>query len=136
MTSAETRGRTIVLVLIAFLVCPGPVCIVIQLIAAGRPLTPGVVIGTGIDMIVGWCLYRGYYWARVYVPASLLLVGAGGVLATFGAEGWDKVTMLTSAALHLSAAVVLWTSPTVAAYFEHHGASRTVVLDLNSHDGV
>ena len=136
MTKPEERGRLIVIALITLLVCPNLVSVVIQLLAASRFPSIREVIGVSVDCIIGWCLYRGYYWARVYIPASLLLVGLAGILATFGAEGWYKISVLINTVLHLGGAIVLWTSPTVGAYFARYGASRAVVLDLDRHDGV
>jgi len=137
MTKAEARGRTIVLVVIALIWCPMPLSAVVQLLSEGRPPSFGSAIVFVINSGVVWCLYRGYYWARIYVPATLLvsaiLVALGAML---GGDAWERVSLFSFALVHFVAVCVLWGSPSVAAYFAKHGASRLAVLDLSSHDGV
>ena len=137
MTPLEKRGRTIVLIVIAVLFLPQFLGILVSLIFGQAPSVSSLV-GVAIDAAVAWCLYRGYHWAFIYVPASLVLVGVVGILAALFAtyDWWQRTTMFIIAVVHFVPPAVLWGSDSVHAYYEHHGRSRTVVLDLHSHDGV
>ncbi len=137
MTPIEKRGRAIVLILSAVLFLSQFLWMLMGLMLGQAPSVSSVT-GLATDAAVAWCLYRGYRSARILVPACLVLVGVAGILAALFAtqHWWQRTTMFIIGVINLIPAAVLWGSDSVHAYYEHHGVSRTVVLDLHSHDGV
>jgi hypothetical protein len=88
-----------------------------------------------VGLVMAWCLYSGYLWARVDIPVALVLGGVMGIVQPLmNARQIGLVITLPLALGYIAAALVLWTSANVSAYFQRRDQVREGHLSLM--DGV
>jgi hypothetical protein len=134
MTREENRGRRITLALACLVGIP-PVLNVLILLSVGRPIPSGTwLFRVVIPLALAWLLYRGYRWARGYIAFSFGLGAVLGAarLAAVSAPVMVKLLVVPFLALPFWAAVILWKSPSVGAYFDRENAFPTLKIN----DGV
>jgi hypothetical protein len=133
----EKKGRVLALIIACALLLPNLASIVL-LALAGSPLLNGfMLLQVAITCAISWCLFRGRNWARWYVvftaPIACLYVGVK-VMAASGTLGLISVTPFLI--VLIGSALVLWRSPTIAAYFEREVPDKRTVLSMKDDGGV
>ena len=129
LTREERFGAAIVLAIALAILLPQ---LFLVASVALRGYFPGtILIRLGIAATISWCLFRGYDWARRWVPIVFLLDAVAGVLMLIQGRAWAPAfTLLPIDALRLAAAIVLWRSESVDAFLRRQSAGRRAVLSI------
>ena len=136
MTPEEARGRRIVLAIVSAMVAINILSSALMFMTAPPEGRVIVILMMTVSIATCWCLYMGYRWARAYIPVVLLLSGLSGIARAIGSTNLiGGALAVTLGVVYISAAVVLWTSPSVGAHFSRQSRPREGVLSLND-DGV
>jgi len=136
MTSEESHGRKITLGIALFLAVP-PLLILIVLLLTGAAASRIPWFQLVLPVVMAFLLFKGYTWARAYIAFSSC---AGALLLMLGpllrGSLLFALLSLPFAAAYVAAAVILWKSKAVEAYFDRQTHSRDALLSLSDHDGV
>jgi hypothetical protein len=135
LTPPERRGRFIVVVIALVILLP-PLALVASVV--GRGYTPGtaILIRLAISGLISWCLFKGYDWARRWVPIVFLLDALTTVVLVVTNREWRAAPVeLPGAALAVWAAIVLWRSDSVDAFWRRQAAARQAILSLGGGPG-
>jgi hypothetical protein len=136
MTSEESRGRKITLGIALFLAVPS-LLILIVLLLTGTPASRIPWFQVVLPVVMAFFLFKGYTWARAFIAfsscAGALLLVLGPLLA---GKQLLAVFSLPFAATYVAAAVILWKSKAVEAYFDRQTHSRNAPPSLIDHNDV
>jgi|SRR5215813_2606668 len=140
MTPEEIRGRRITIV-IALVVGIPPILVVLGLMAAGKPASSIPWFQIVLPVVLSVLLCLGYRWARAFTIFSLL---AGSLLLLLSALAAGSpvlavVTLLVSipfAAANVTAAIILWRSKAVEAFFDRRTSARDTLPSLRDEGDV
>jgi hypothetical protein len=136
MTSEESRGRKITSGIALFLAIPS-LLILIVLLLTGTAAARIPWLQVVLPVVMAFLLFKGYSWARAYIAFSSC---AGALLLMLGPLLTGKLLLalfsFPFAAAYVAAAVILWKSKAVEAYFDRQTHSRDALLSLSDHDGV
>ncbi len=130
LTPPERRGRVIVAAIALAILLPQ---LFLVATVALRGYLPGVPLlaRLGLAATISWCLYRGYDWARRWVPIVFVVDALVTIVVLVAKRAWLVApAVLPIEAVALAAAVVLWRSDSVDAFLRRQGAGRQALLSL------
>jgi hypothetical protein len=98
-----------------------------------RGYFPGtaLLLRLGVTAIVSWCLFRGYDWARRWVPIVFFLDAVFTLGVLVARREWPAAVLIVPIeAIAIAAAIVLWRSESVDAFWRRQAAGRQAILSL------
>jgi len=130
ITAAERRGRGIVMA-IAFAIVTPPLFLAATVALRGYFPGNALLFRVGIAAIISWCLYKGYDWARRWVPIVFVL-DALVTFAVLAAQGQWALLLRTLPiqGLAVAAAVAVWCSESVDLFLRRQSMRRRAILSL------
>ena len=130
LTPAERRGRLIVVAIALAILLP-QLFLVASVALRGYPPGGSLLARFGLAATISWCLYRGYDWARRWVPIVFVVEALVIIAVLIAKRAWLVApAVLPVEAVALAAAIVLWTSDSVDAFLRRQAAARRPVLTL------
>lgn len=130
MSTDVARGRRLTLAIAVWVGVIPALIVLLAMALSRRPAAPGAwsaaAAGAAINLFLAWLLYKAVRWTRIYIALSLfvaallptvriLLIARG---FTTAAQFIAAFLILLPRLINLFVAIVLWRSPSIAAYFE------------------
>lgn len=130
LTLSERRGRGIVLAIALAIV--GPDLFLVASVAL-RGYVPGIalLLRVATAAAISWCLYKGYDWARRWVPLVFVLDVVVTFVVLTARHDWSTLLKtLPIQALAVAAAIAVWRSESVDRFLTRQSARRRAILSL------
>lgn len=133
MTVEENRGRWITMGIAAFVAVP-PLLTTLLVLTLGQPVPGQLWFRLALGSVLALLLVMGYTWARAYIGYVLSI---GSVLLNLGTllrSPLLGILTIPFTALNVAAAVILWKSKSVDAYFARQTHRRDDLPSLKELD--
>ncbi|HKQ97600.1 MAG TPA: hypothetical protein VJV75_06990 [Candidatus Polarisedimenticolia bacterium] len=132
LSPQERRGRAIIVTIALAILGP-------QLLLVGMVLFKGYVPGTavllrlGLSAVISWSLFKGYDWARRWVPVVFVIDALITIVFIVTMRAWQVgLAYLPFGVLSIAGAILIWRSESVDVFLKRQSAGRRALLSLRS----
>lgn len=130
LSPPERRGRAIIVTIALAILAP-------QVWLVGMVLFKGYVPGTavllrlGLSAVISWSLFKGYDWARRWVPIVFVIDALITIVFIVTMRAWEVgLAYLPFGVLSIAGAILIWRSESVDAFLRRQSAGRRALLSL------